>query len=220
MMENTSIMREFHGNSSRILKNQNILYCYFAWGDGRSAATVFDSVYTYNDTQSLQNINLHPMVEVNGLVREVAEEDLDMAWKTSQFIPPIKKIVRDAIRRDYNKFYPKPVYPYNRFEENKPKDKPPYENASHPGLNIGMTRELTLHAIQAGGTKNSLRALWAEARMSIPTLEFPTNKLTPGTEKCALSGNTCSGQTCCGNKTSCVYVSNLDESYCIAAVGV
>ncbi len=67
-----------------------IIYLYFAWGDGRSAATVFDNVYLYNDTQKLRNIYLHPCMEVNGLVRE-AEEDLDMAWMTSQYIPPIKK---------------------------------------------------------------------------------------------------------------------------------
>ena len=63
------------------------IFLYLAWGDGRSAATVFDHVYNYNNTEILRNIMLHPVVEVDGeLVRE-ALEDLDMAWKTQRFIP-------------------------------------------------------------------------------------------------------------------------------------
>lgn len=70
----------------------DIIYLYFAWGDDRTAASVFDNVYMYNDTLKLRNVFLHPVVEVNGMVRE-AEEDLNMVWNTVQFIPPIKRIV-------------------------------------------------------------------------------------------------------------------------------
>ena len=30
-------------------EKDNIMYLYFAWGDGRSAGSVFDNVYLYND---------------------------------------------------------------------------------------------------------------------------------------------------------------------------
>lgn len=201
---------------------ENIIYLYFAWGDGRSAASVFDNVYMYNDTNTLRNIYLHPLVEVNGLVRE-AEEDLDMAWMTSQFIPPIKRIVRDAIRQDYSKFYPKPEYPYKRFEINKPQNKPLYEKGDHPGLNIGNLRKMTIRAIQAEGAINALRALRAEARVVMPSIEFPPRKLLAeedndlGMHDCAVPGSSCSGKSCCSNETSCVYVSDLGTSFCVVA---
>jgi hypothetical protein len=201
---------------------ENIIYLYFAWGDGRSAASVFDNVYMYNDTNTLRNIYLHPLVEVNGLVRE-AEEDLDMAWMTSQFILPIKKIVRDAIRQDYSKFYPKQEYPYERFEVIKPQNKPQYEKGDHPGLNIGNLRKMAIRAIKAGGAKNALSALRAEARVVMPWIEFPPRKLPAedddelGVNECALPGSPCAGKSCCSNATSCVYISDLEKSFCVVA---
>jgi hypothetical protein len=203
-------------------QRDDIIYLYFAWGDGRSAASVFDNVYLYNDTEKLRNIYLHPLVEVNGLVRE-AEEDLDMAWNNAQFIPPIKRIVRDAIKEDYTKFYPKPAYPYKREEVNQPKDKPPYEKGNDPSLNIGDLLRLATEAILVGGKKEALRKLRAEARMIIPSLLFPPKTLPSsdkgglGMEKCAMPGNTCDIDGCCGNGTSCVYVSDLDSNFCVAA---
>ena len=80
-------------------------------------------------------------MEVNGLVRE-AEEDLDMAGMTSQYIPPIRRIVRDTIREDYIKFYPKPEYSYEFMELDQPNGNPHYEKGKHPGKHICNMREL------------------------------------------------------------------------------
>jgi hypothetical protein len=71
-----SVTYEFHKDFQH---QEDIIYLYFGWGDGRSASSVFDNVYLFNDTMKLRNIFLHPVVEVNGMVRE-AEEDLDMIW--------------------------------------------------------------------------------------------------------------------------------------------
>jgi hypothetical protein len=204
-------------------QKENIIYLYFAWGDGRSAATVFDNVYEYNDTRKLRNIYLHPLIEVNGLVRE-AEEDLDMAWKTAQFVPPIKRIVRDALREDYTKFYPKPSYPYNplevsSFEENR---MPFEEGSSFPQMNTGNLMNVAGSAIVYGGTRDTLRALRAEAKLAMPGLMFPQKKLAADQEEvdnsdtnCATAGSSCSGMDCCGNSTSCVYISDFDTSFCL-----
>ena len=200
---------------------EDIIYLYFAWGDGRTAATVFDNVYMYNDTSNLRNIYLHPMIEVNGLVRE-AEEDLEMAWKTAQYIPPIKRIVRDALRGDLSKFYPKPSYPYQRFEVNTRKNHIPYEEGkNYPKLHGGNFMNVAASAILAGGTKNALRALRAEAKSIMPGLTFPQKKLaaeddyTSDTTECATAGSSCAGLSCCGNSTSCVYISDFDASFCL-----
>jgi len=200
---------------------EDILYLYFAWGDGRTAATVFDNVYMYNDTSNLRNIYLHPMIEVNSLVRE-AEEDLEMAWKTAQYIPPIKRIVRDALRGDLSKFYPKPSYPYQRFEVNTRKNHIPYEEGkNYPKLHGGNFMNVAASAILAGGTKNALRALRAEAKSIMPGLTFPQKKLaaeddyTSDTTECATAGSSCAGLSCCGNSTSCVYISDFDASFCL-----
>ena len=203
-------------------ERENIIYLYFAWGDGRSAASVFDNVYMYNDTSALRNIYLHPMVEVNGLVRE-AEEDLEMAWKTAQFIPPIKRIVRDALREDYSKFYPKPSYPYQSYQPDTPKDHIPHEaGKNYPKVEPGNLMNVAATAIAAGGTKNSLRALRAEAKKVFSDLYFPQKKLRAEDddlvledEKCADAGSSCAGLSCCGNSTSCVYVSDFDASFCL-----
>ena len=202
---------------------EDIIYLYFAWGNGRSAASVFDNVYAYNDTMHLRNIYLHPMVEVNGLVRE-AEEDLEMAWKTAQFILPIKRIVRDALREDFSKFYPKPSYPYELYQPNSPKDRIPYEEGKkYPKVNAGNFVNVAASAIAAGGTKNALRALRAEAKKVLPDLYFPQKKLRGvgdddlvlKDEECADAGSSCAGLSCCGNSTSCVYVSDFDASFCL-----
>lgn len=211
--------RDFEGR-------EGVIYLYFAWGDGRSAASVFDNIYLYNDTQKLRNIYLHPCVEVNGLVRE-AEEDLDMAWTTSQFVPPIKRIVRDAIRGDLSKFYPKPEHPYERVEIDQPKETPEYEKGKHPGLNIGDIRGAATRAILAGGHRRALGELRAEARAIMPSLIFPTKALGDGgggsdVRVCVPPGDSCAvggdpPEPCCGDGADCVRVPGLGASFCVVA---
>jgi hypothetical protein len=204
-------------------KREDIIYIYFAWGDGRDAATVFDNVYEYNDTRTLRNIYLHPMVEVNGRVREVVE-DLDMMWHTLQFIPPIKRIVRDALRNDLSQFYPKPSYPYEAFEISSQKDRIPFEEGKQaPQFHTGNLMKAVASAIFAGGTKNALRALRAEAKSVMPGLTFPQKRIeadeggsmSSDSNNCASAGSSCAGMSCCGNSTSCVYISDFDASFCL-----
>eukprot|EP00581_Thalassiosira_minuscula_P037573 CAMPEP_0184449246 /NCGR_PEP_ID=MMETSP0740-20130409/4942_1 /TAXON_ID=385413 /ORGANISM="Thalassiosira miniscula, Strain CCMP1093" /LENGTH=79 /DNA_ID=CAMNT_0026819305 /DNA_START=8 /DNA_END=247 /DNA_ORIENTATION=- len=76
-----------------------------------------------------------------------------------------------------------------------------------------------------------LRRLRAEAKIVIPSLDFATLPNRQATEsrlvdmeECAMPGSTCSmdgnpRQPCCGNGTSCVYVSDLESSFCVAARG-
>lgn len=202
-------------------QREDIIYLYFAWGDGRGAATVFDNVYGYNDTLKLRNIYLHPLIEVNAMVRE-AEEDLDMAWKTAQFVPPIKRIVRDALREDYSKFYPKPSYPYKPYEVSTEENHAPFEEGSSlPQVNAGNLIKVAAGAILAGGTTNALRALRAEAKNAMPSLIFPQKQTTDreyggdSDTNCATAGSACAGMSCCGNSTSCVYISDFDASFCL-----
>lgn len=78
-------------------------------------------------------------------------------------------------------------------------------------------------AILAGGTKNSLRALRAQAKNVMPGLNFPQKKIEADKEgsmisdsnNCASAGSSCTGMTCCGNSTSCVYISDFDASFCL-----
>lgn len=132
-------------------------------------------------------------------------------------------MVRDAIREDYTKFYPKPEYLYRVTEVPEPRNKPPYDEGRHyPEYNIGNLREMATHAIRMGGAKEALRALRAEARLVMPSLDFPPRKSTAGrgdagADGCATPGGSCSERSCCGNETSCVYVSALDASFCVTA---
>ena len=75
---------EFH---EEFKNDESIVYMYLRWGDGRSAASVFDNIYTYSDTKRLRNTKLHPVIEVNGMTRE-AQEDIDMAWTDEMFTIP------------------------------------------------------------------------------------------------------------------------------------
>ncbi len=134
--------------------------------------------------------------------------------------------MRDAIRKDCSKFYPKPEYPYKRMEVSHPLEKPPYEKGKHPGLFIGNIRELATRAILSGGDRKALGQLRAEARSIIPSLIFPTE--LPGSSRdrlgmveCVMPGNSCAVQgkspkSCCGNDTSCVHVPDLEASFCVA----
>ena len=65
--------------------DDNTIYLYLRWGDGRSAASVFDNIYTYSDTKKLRNTKLHPVIEVDEMTRE-AQEDIDMSWTDEMFI--------------------------------------------------------------------------------------------------------------------------------------
>ena len=155
---------------------EDVIFLYFAWGDGRSAGSVFDNVFHYSDTKALRNIYLHPVVEVNGLIRE-AEEDLDMIWNTKQFTLPIKKILVDALRNDLAKFYPKPKYMYRPYEVNQTESNAmPYEKTDPDGLwfQEGFMQSAAM-AVHENGAMYALKNLRAKARATMPWLEFHTS---------------------------------------------
>lgn len=152
------------------------IYLYLAWGDGRTAATVFDHVYLFNNTHALRNIMLHPVVEVNGLVRET-QEDLDMAWRTEEFVPPIKRILREALAHDYAKFHPKSDHSYRRAEYDRPREHHPYETGRRGGDGTHFARALDIarRAAKLGGEKGTSSAevvefLRSQAATLVPTL--------------------------------------------------
>lgn len=64
-------------------ERDDVIFLYFAWGNGRSVSNVFDTIIRYSDTGNLINLFVHPVIEVNGLTRDI-HEDLFMTWD----IPP------------------------------------------------------------------------------------------------------------------------------------
>lgn len=89
----------------------DLIYLYFAWGKGRTVQHVFDGVVRYSNTKTLINLFLHPVIEVNGLTRDV-HEDLEMAWNNSAYVSAIDVTIRAALAGDFSKFLKKEKFPY------------------------------------------------------------------------------------------------------------
>lgn len=210
------------------LNRQDVTYLYLAWGDGRSAASVFDNIYLYNDTQKLRNSKLHPVIEVNGLVREV-QEDLDMAWNSPRFIDPIKQAVLDAITGNQTSFHPRQQRRYKRMEYNTPEDEVPFDvGVTQRSIGIGRIKDLATRAISLGGQEDeeAMQNLRDEARLLMPGLFAPPDNSQPeimnetdsaDQETCAAAGDSCESSAlgCCDG-ASCVYIHSVKARYCIS----
>mmetsp|Transcript_27062 Transcript_27062/g.58013 ORF Transcript_27062/g.58013 Transcript_27062/m.58013 type:complete len:685 (+) Transcript_27062:261-2315(+) len=200
----------------------NVIYLYLAWGDGRSAASVFDNIGMYNNTEELRNTKLHPVVEVNGLVRE-GLEDIHMDFSIGMFVSPVKQMVRDALRGDYSKFYQKPSYTYERMGYSKSKDgKTPEIGDDMEGtLYLTNLRKAVTQAILLGGTEESLQQVRFEARSTFPTLTFIDSHVVDSqneTKQCAQPGRSCGSSSipCCeGEGTRCIYNAGIKASFCV-----
>lgn len=152
------------------LQREDIIFLYFAWGDGRNAATVFDNAYMFNDTHQIRNIYLHPVVETNGLIRET-EEDLEMIWNTNQYVYPIRRIIRDALKKNLTQFYTRVDYPYmeSTFAQNDRVMQ--FEKGKPDPIHFMAFTEPATSAILSDGSKQDMKELNAAAKRTMPWLE-------------------------------------------------
>jgi hypothetical protein len=73
------------------LRQPDVVYLYFAWGNARESSFVFDSLYSHSDTGELANMLLHPVIETRRVVRHIVEE-LNMAWKDEQNQEVVRRV--------------------------------------------------------------------------------------------------------------------------------
>lgn len=195
------------------------IYLYLRWGDGRSAASVFDNIYTYSDTKKLRNTKLHPVIEVDEMTRE-AQEDIDMSWTDEMFTIPIRSIVSDAIKGDYSLFRPKETYSYERGEYNQPKEDyvgPEVgESLDSQPINVRSLRKALTKAIELDGTKEALKKVRDEARIALPSMKFHETNVAYSemSTSCAPGGTSCRNSDCCEGM-ACLYIPGVEDSFCV-----
>ena len=61
----------FHDDLS--IREEEVIYIYMAWGNGKTSGHVFDGVIRYADTGTLINMFLHPVIQVGDLSRDIHE---------------------------------------------------------------------------------------------------------------------------------------------------
>ena len=55
------------------IREEEVIYIYMAWGNGKTSGHVFDGVIRYADTGTLINMFLHPVIQVGDLSRDIHE---------------------------------------------------------------------------------------------------------------------------------------------------
>lgn len=154
-----------------ITEGHDVIYFYFSWGNGRTASNVFDSGFRYDDGR-LINLFLHPVIELNGMVRDVLE-DLLMEWNSPPFQRAIRKTIKAALIGDISLFREKSFHPYKRATfPNEQQNS--YEGASHPQkIDQELARllfEASKHLLDPNSVEK-FRARMAEAFPNLLQLE-------------------------------------------------
>lgn len=158
------ITHKFHGD---LASQEEVMSLYFAWGDGRRSSRAFESVYRFNDTGDLMNIFLHPVVQANGLVRNVLE-DTDMEWSSPMFVSACVKTIRAAMDQDLAEFRPRKRFPYKRDVVNHGDGARDYETAgTDPSFSLDLVKAITA-AGESGGTPQDFEDLRAVAVETMP----------------------------------------------------
>lgn len=160
------ISHEFHDG---IAKKEGAISLYFAWGDGRTAQHVFEGIYHYTNTNTLLNIFLHPVIEVNGVARAL-QEDLGMAWIIPGYVKSIVDVVRRALDGKLESFTPRPKLSYERTVANLQEDSYKYEKAAYQ---ISITHPFRNAVMRAIRTKSDqdMAALRRIAKKTFPELQ-------------------------------------------------
>lgn len=76
--------------------DDDVIYIYMSWGNGKTSSHVFDGVWRYSDTGTLINLFLHPVVQVGQRTRDI-HEDLEMAWKDQAYVNSIEHVMMEAL---------------------------------------------------------------------------------------------------------------------------
>jgi hypothetical protein len=124
-------------------------------------------VYRFNDTGDLLNLFLHPVIEANGLVRNVME-DTDMEWASPLFVSACLKTIRAAMDQDLAEFLPRKRFPYKRDAVNRGDGARDYEMAgTDPSFSLDLVKAITT-AAQSGGKPQDFEDLRAVAAETMP----------------------------------------------------
>ena len=142
----------------------------------------------------------------------------------------IKRIVLDALLKDYSKFYPKPERVYERMEYELPEDhkRPevdPRRDAS-ARFPFAEFKQVASEVVKMGEDDGGIELLRSKARSFFPRLE-PANNL--GQQRkvessprgligdCVSGGDVCEpgSSTCCDGKT-CAELSDTGVSFCVS----
>lgn len=87
--------------------HDKVVYIYFMWGESKDAHDVFENINRYTDTKTLRNNHIHPVIEVNGLIKEIGE-NVDIDWSGYSYTTLIESFVLAALDKDTSDFHPKP----------------------------------------------------------------------------------------------------------------
>ena len=92
---------------------EDVISFYLGWGNGRTVGHVFDNNWRYTDTGGINNMFLHPIIQVGDKRRHVIGS-LDMTYTGPLQVPSITKAVREALDGDLRLFSPDESVPYER----------------------------------------------------------------------------------------------------------
>jgi len=165
----------FHGD---IKDREDVIYIYFAWGDGRRSSNVFESVLGYSNTGRLINLFLHPVIEVNALVRDTME-DLGMIWNTKPYMSANERTIRSALENDLSRFRKKKTYAYVPAQQNQTEHTgPPYHfEAAYGTVKIPKKlSKLILNSVRYGHDAEDIAALHEFAKEWFPDLNERTQE--------------------------------------------
>lgn len=109
--EDVGLYRYFEGVPYQFLGDStdrtDVIFIYFMWGEGKKAQDVFENINRYTDTKKLRNNHLHPVIEVNGFMREIGE-NVDIDWSGYAYAQVIESTVHAALDGKTTDFHPKP----------------------------------------------------------------------------------------------------------------
>eukprot|EP01108_Squamamoeba_japonica_P007011 TRINITY_DN582_c0_g1_i2.p1 TRINITY_DN582_c0_g1~~TRINITY_DN582_c0_g1_i2.p1 ORF type:complete len:525 (-),score=116.51 TRINITY_DN582_c0_g1_i2:18-1592(-) len=149
---------------------KGVVHMYFAYGDGRRSATVFDGFGRYTDSLRLINLFLHPVLVVDGVMRHIME-DIEMTWQQRQNRDAAERAVRAALTGNLDDFSPvRDAQPFAFGHFPMTDSAIPYEDGTRTDLNgwNATFARFVLDAIRAPTSEEALLALRQEARHNVP----------------------------------------------------